>query len=51
MISTDSHHTSDMHRNAPFGVRQAQRGWVPRAQIANTWPTERFLGWLDDQRS
>ncbi|HHO50628.1 MAG TPA: DNA polymerase/3'-5' exonuclease PolX [Deltaproteobacteria bacterium] len=50
VISTDSHHVRDMGRNAVFGARQAQRGWVPREQVANTWPRERFLGWLHTQR-
>lgn len=51
VISTDSHHVRDMGRNAPFGARQAQRGWVPRDRVANTWPRERFLDWLSDQRA
>ncbi|MBX2802345.1 MAG: DNA polymerase/3'-5' exonuclease PolX [Myxococcales bacterium] len=50
VVSTDSHHVSEMARRAPFGARQAQRGWVPKERVANTWPQERFLEWVRDMR-
>lgn len=49
VISTDSHHVSEMGRRAPFGARQAQRGWVPRERVANTWDREQFGSWLAAQ--
>lgn len=50
VVSTDSHHFREMGHRAPYGARLAQRGWVDKARIANTWSQERFLGWLDGQR-
>ncbi|MGH8936552.1 MAG: DNA polymerase/3'-5' exonuclease PolX [Acidimicrobiia bacterium] len=43
--------TSDAHRvweldNLRFGVLNAQRGWVERDAVANTWDTDRFLAWI-----
>ena len=51
VVSTDSHHVSEMSRRALFGARQAQRGWVPRDRIANTWSQERFVAWLAEGRA
>ena len=51
VVGTDSHHVREMSRNAPFGARQAQRGWVPRDRVANTWGADRFGAWLDRQRT
>lgn len=44
VISTDSHRTGEL-RQSRWGIRQAQRGWVDKAKIANTWPADRFLDW------
>ena len=49
VVSSDAHHVSDFDR-LQWGVRQAQRGWVDRARIANTWPAERFLAWAAAHR-
>jgi DNA polymerase (family 10) len=40
-IDTDSHHTSHMEK-IRFGVLQARRAWLTRADILNTLPTEQF---------
>jgi histidinol phosphatase-like PHP family hydrolase len=48
VLSTDTHHTRELARMA-WGVLHATRGWVDQSRIANFWPRERFLGWL--QRS
>jgi len=50
VVSTDAHHTQelDYHRH---GVRQARRGGLDKAQIANTWDTDRFLEWAGAKRS
>ncbi|MEM6930686.1 MAG: PHP domain-containing protein, partial [Myxococcota bacterium] len=50
VVSTDSHHVREMAKRAPYGARLAQRGWVDKARIANTWSQERFLGWLAEAR-
>jgi len=49
VINTDSHHTSELGR-MEYGVLNAQRGWVERAMVANTWPTTRFLKWVARKR-
>ena len=47
VISTDSHRTSELSQWR-WGIRQAQRGWVDKDMIANTWPAKRFLSWAAD---
>lgn len=49
VISTDSHHTSELVR-MEYGVRQAQRGWAARADVANTMPLDDFLAWSAARR-
>jgi DNA polymerase (family 10) len=49
VVSTDAHHTRELER-MQWGALQAARGWVDPARIANTWPRERFLGWLRQRR-
>jgi DNA polymerase (family 10) len=50
VVSTDSHHTRELAR-MEWGALHATRGWVEPSRIANTWPRERFLGWLRERRS
>jgi len=49
VIDTDSHHTSELGR-MEYGVLNAQRGWVEKPMVANTWPTTRFLKWVAKKR-
>jgi DNA polymerase (family X) len=49
VISTDTHHTRELER-MQWGVLQATRGWVDPERIANLWPSERFLAWLEGRR-
>ena len=49
VVNSDAHHVSEFER-LQWGVRQAQRGWVARDRIANTWPPERFLAWAAARR-
>lgn len=49
VINTDSHHTSELGR-MEYGVLTAQRGWVPRDQVINTWDRDRFLTWVATHR-
>lgn len=44
VINTDSHHTSELGR-MEYGVLTAQRGWVPRDLVVNSWPRDEFLEW------
>jgi len=50
VIGTDTHHVREMER-MEWGVRQAMRGLVDPARVANLWPRERFLGWAQARRS
>ncbi len=49
VISTDAHRTGELPQSR-WGIRQAQRGWVDKQMIANTWESERFLEWAARQR-
>jgi DNA polymerase (family 10) len=49
VMSTDAHHTRELSR-MEWGVLHATRGWVDPDRIANTWPKERFLEWVEKRR-
>lgn len=49
VIDTDSHHTNELGR-MEFGVLNAQRGWVEKSMVANTWPVTKFLKWVARKR-
>jgi DNA polymerase (family X) len=44
-IDTDSHATGHL-ANMRFGVGTAQRGWVEKAEVINTWPLSRLRKFL-----
>ncbi|MBW3664030.1 MAG: DNA polymerase/3'-5' exonuclease PolX [Actinobacteria bacterium] len=50
VISTDAHAVREFDY-LRHGIRQARRGGVPRDRVANTWETERFLGWAGTKRA
>ena len=50
VISTDTHHIRELER-MEWGVRQAMRGCVDPERVANLWPRERFLAWVQARRS
>jgi DNA polymerase (family 10) len=49
VISTDSHHTSELRR-MEFGVANAQRGWAPVDAVANTLDPGAFLEFASSLR-
>ena len=49
VISTDSHHTSDLRR-MEFGVANAQRGWAGSADVVNTLDSAAFLDFTRSRR-
>ena len=49
VISTDSHHTSDLKRMA-YGVSHTQRGWAGAGDVANTMPQSDFLDFVGSRR-
>ncbi len=48
VISTDSHHTSELGRMR-YGVLNAQRGWAPKSAVLNSLPAEEFVARLEDR--
>lgn len=44
VINTDAHHRGDFRRVA-WGVQNAQKGWLTKAAVANTWARKRFQDW------
>jgi DNA polymerase (family 10) len=50
VISTDAHTIGELDQMR-WGVLNAQRGWVDKDRIVNTWPTDKFLTWVAAKRS
>jgi DNA polymerase (family 10) len=50
VIVTDSHHVSELRR-MEWGVLHAQRAWVERSEVANTWAPKKFLSWVKQKRA
>lgn len=46
VISTDSHHTSELGRMR-YGVLNAQKGWAPRDSVLNTLGADEFVSHLE----
>ncbi len=46
VISTDAHRTRELDYMS-YGVDQARRGWLEKADVANTYPLKKFLKLLD----
>jgi DNA polymerase (family X) len=49
VVNSDAHRLREFD-NLRYGLRLAERGWVPRERIANTWEQGRFLEWLSATR-
>jgi DNA polymerase (family 10) len=49
VISTDSHHTSDLRR-MEFGVANAQRGWAATGDVVNPLDSPAFLDFARSRR-
>ncbi|MGZ8755602.1 MAG: DNA polymerase/3'-5' exonuclease PolX, partial [Acidimicrobiia bacterium] len=50
VISTDAHRIGELDQ-MQWGVLNAQRGWVDKSHVVNTWPVDRFLDWVDVKRA
>ncbi len=48
-ISTDSHHPDELRRHH-YGALHAQRAWITKDRVANTWPRKKFLAWAKSKR-
>jgi DNA polymerase (family 10) len=49
LVNTDAHDSRELG-NLAWGVRHALRGWVDPERVANTWPREQFLDWVQAGR-
>lgn len=49
VINTDAHHPDD-YRRVTSGVLHAQRAWLEHKRVANSWPRDRFLKWVQRRR-
>lgn len=49
VIDTDAHSTAEL-KFMQWGIDQARRGWVSRANVANTYPLSTFRRWLHGNR-
>ncbi len=48
-INTDAHRPEHfVFRH--FGVSVGQRGWLPKEQVVNTWPIEKFLAYVEKEK-
>lgn len=48
-INTDSHYSGAL-RNMPLGVANAQRGWVSKNQVVNTFKLKKLKKWIAKKR-
>ena len=48
-INTDAHHP-DHFAFCHFGVSVAQRGWLLKENVVNTWPIEQFLAFVKREK-
>jgi DNA polymerase (family 10) len=48
VVDSDAHAPADLGWMR-LGVLTARRGWASAEQVANTWPLERLLKWLQDR--
>ncbi|HVY36525.1 MAG TPA: DNA polymerase/3'-5' exonuclease PolX [Polyangia bacterium] len=48
LLDSDAHRVDELDR-ARYAALHAARAWVDPAQIANCWPADRLLGWIEDR--
>lgn len=48
VLSSDAHHADELAR-VEFAARNAERGGVDPARVANAWPVEKLVAWVDDR--
>jgi DNA polymerase (family 10) len=46
VLTSDAHHTRELER-VRHSVLNAERAWIPRERVANTWPAERLAAWAE----
>ncbi|MDH5615612.1 MAG: DNA polymerase/3'-5' exonuclease PolX [Acidimicrobiia bacterium] len=50
VISTDAHTVRELDQMR-WGVLNAERGWVDKSRVVNTWPADQFLNWVGAKRT
>jgi DNA polymerase (family 10) len=50
VLGTDAHTIGELDQ-MQWGVLNAQRGWVDKSRVVNTWPVDQFLEWVATKRS
>ena len=48
-VNSDAHSPAHL-ANLRYGIGQAQRGWLSRDQVINTWRADRLLSFLHAKR-
>jgi DNA polymerase (family X) len=46
VLTSDAHHADELDR-VRYAALNAERAWIEPERIANAWPAERLLAWLD----
>lgn len=49
-LTSDAHRAVELER-VDHGRRHALRGWLDPEHVANAWPAERLLAWIDARRA
>jgi histidinol phosphatase-like PHP family hydrolase len=49
-FTSDSHHTTELDR-VRHACQHALRAWVDPDSVANSWPRDRFLAWVNQKRA
>ena len=44
-IDCDAHSAGELDL-LRYGIFTARRGWVKPSDVINTWPTEKFIQWM-----
>jgi DNA polymerase (family X) len=50
VLTSDAHHARELER-VHHAARNAERAWVPRERVANTWSAERLTAWASNPRT
>ncbi len=50
VLTSDAHHARELER-VRYSALNAEKAWLPRERIANTWPAERLAAWAERGRA
>jgi putative hydrolase len=46
MFTSDAHRAEELER-VRYAALNAERAWLDPARVANTWPAERLVRWIE----